>query len=57
MGFSILVELLNLRLRARSAHPVDLREAYVAETVAAPVPVMVQAKRPQKKSKSKGRKR
>src|SRR5215510_12096189 len=57
MGFSILVELLNLRLRARSAHPVNLRDAYVAETVAAPVPVMAQAKRPQKKSKSKGRKR
>ena len=57
MGFSIIVELLNLRLRARSAHPVNLHDAYVAEAVAAPVPVMVQAKRPQKKSKSKGRKR
>jgi len=57
MGFSIIVELLNLRLRARSAHPVNLHDAYVAEAVAAPVPVVVQAKRPQKKSKSKGRKR
>ena len=57
MGFSILVELLNLRLRARSAHPVNLREAYVAEKAALPVPVAVEAKRPQKKSKSKGRKR
>jgi predicted tellurium resistance membrane protein TerC len=57
MGFSILVELLNLRLRARSAHPVNLREAYVAEPVTAPVPVTVETKRPQKKSKSKGRKR
>jgi len=57
MGFSIIVELLNLRLRARSAHPVNLHDAYVAEAVAAPVPVIVQAKRPQKKSKSKGRKR
>ena len=57
MGFSILVELLNLRLRAGSAHPVNLRDAYVAETVAAPVPVVVEAKRPQKKSKSKGRRR
>ena len=57
MGFSIIVELLNLRLRARSAHPVNLHDAYVAEAVAAPVPVMMQAKRPQKKSKSKGRKR
>jgi len=57
MGFSILVELLNLRLRARAAHPVNLRDAYVAENVPAPVPVVVEAKRPQKKSKSKGRRR
>jgi predicted tellurium resistance membrane protein TerC len=57
MGFSILVELLNLRLRARSAHPVDLRDAYVAEKPAVPVPVTVETKRPQKKFKSKSRKR
>jgi predicted tellurium resistance membrane protein TerC len=30
MGFSILVELLNLRLRARAEKPVNLRTAYVA---------------------------
>lgn len=30
MGFSIMVELLNLRLRGRAAKPVNLREAYVA---------------------------
>jgi predicted tellurium resistance membrane protein TerC len=35
MGFSVLVEVLNLRLRERAAKPVDLRDAY-----AAPVPAM-----------------
>jgi predicted tellurium resistance membrane protein TerC len=38
MGFSVLVEFLNLRLRQRSAQPVNLREAYVAE--GAPMQVM-----------------
>jgi predicted tellurium resistance membrane protein TerC len=55
MGFSILVEMLNLRLRAKPEHPVNLREAYVPET--ASVPVRVEAKRVAKKSKSKGKKR
>jgi len=32
MGFSVLVEMLNLRLRAKSAHPVKLHEAYVPDT-------------------------
>jgi predicted tellurium resistance membrane protein TerC len=31
MGFSVFVEMLNLRMRAR-AKPVELREAYTAET-------------------------
>ena len=31
MGFSVLVEMINLRLRARAAVPVHLREAYVDE--------------------------
>lgn len=57
MGFSILVELLNLRLRARSAQPVNLREAYVAEKVVAPVPVIVERKSVARKTKPKGRKR
>jgi predicted tellurium resistance membrane protein TerC len=35
MGFSVLVEMLNLRLRQRAAKPVDLRDAY-----AAPVPAL-----------------
>jgi hypothetical protein len=30
MGFSIFVEMLNLRLRGRAEQPVSLREAYVA---------------------------
>jgi predicted tellurium resistance membrane protein TerC len=52
MGFSILVEMLNLRLRGRSLHPVNLREAYIAETV----PVRLAAAKPHvtvKKSKGK----
>ena len=56
MGFSILVELLNLRLRARSAHPVSLHEAYVAENKPVAVPVAA-AKPMAKKPKSKGKRR
>jgi predicted tellurium resistance membrane protein TerC len=56
MGFSILVELLNLRLRAKSPQPVNLREAYVSETATA-VPARVTAKPMAKKPKSKGKKR
>ncbi|HAV75857.1 MAG TPA: hypothetical protein DCX53_00740 [Anaerolineae bacterium] len=41
MGFSVFVEMLNLRLRARSKQPVVLREAYVA---AAPEAVKVSKK-------------
>ena len=57
MGFSVLVETLNLRLRQRAAEPVNLRDAY-----AAPVPVVaivsagkVSARRvaPKKKSTKK----
>jgi len=33
MGFSVLVEMLNLRLRQRAAAPVSLREPYAAELV------------------------
>jgi predicted tellurium resistance membrane protein TerC len=53
MGFSILVEMLNLRLRAKVAPPVNLREAYVAENAIAPAEV----RRVTKKSKPKGKKR
>lgn len=55
MGFSILVELLNLRIRNKSTPPVNLREAYVTET--ASVPARVTAKPAAKKPKSKGKKR
>jgi predicted tellurium resistance membrane protein TerC len=59
MGFSILVELLNLRLRARSAYPVNLREPYVAEKSLSPAPVVAtKLVRPMApKPKSKGKKR
>ena len=56
MAFSIAVELLNLRLRQRTTHPVNLHEAYALENNA-PVPVAVQAKPTAKKPKSKGKKR
>ena len=36
MGFSVLVEMLNLRLRQRPEMPVDLREAYTANPTPAP---------------------
>jgi predicted tellurium resistance membrane protein TerC len=31
MGFSILVELLNMRMREKKVEPIDLRDAYIAE--------------------------
>lgn len=37
MGFSILVEMLNLRLRGRAEKPVNLRTAYVAVNADSPV--------------------
>jgi predicted tellurium resistance membrane protein TerC len=55
MGFSILVELLNLRIRQKSPHPVNLRDAYVTETVS--VPARATVKPVTKKSKSKAKKR
>ena len=61
MGFSIFVELLNLRLRARAAQPVNLREPYAVARKLTPAPVAVQAKvepRPMpRQSKPKGKKR
>jgi predicted tellurium resistance membrane protein TerC len=59
MGFSILVELLNLRLRSRSAQPVNLRDAYVADKGPIPVPaqVAVGGGKPSGKKKSKGKRR
>ena len=55
MGFSVFVEMLNLRLRQRSAQPVNLREAYANIDV----PVTVEVKSPVKKGKvkSKGKRR
>jgi predicted tellurium resistance membrane protein TerC len=55
MGFSMLVEMLNLRVRAKAAPPVNLRKAYVTETGS--TPVRVTAKPVSKKPKSKGKKR
>ena len=43
MGFSVFVEMLNLKLRKSSAKPVDLHDAYVAE------PAPAAAKPPKKK--------
>jgi hypothetical protein len=58
MGFSVFVEMLNLRLRGKAAQPVTLHEPYreaVAGSVAAAVanvPVKAQAKKkPAKKRK------
>jgi len=58
MGFSIFVEMLNLRLRARAEKPVNLREPYVADNKLVPVRVAAST-RPAaaKKSRQKGRKR
>jgi predicted tellurium resistance membrane protein TerC len=58
MGFSILVELLNLRMRETARHPVNLRDPYVMEKV--PVPAESVQARPiarKPKPKSKGKKR
>ncbi len=55
MGFSVLVEMLNMRLRARPERPVNLREAYVAEKV--PVAVPVKPVSTAKRAKAKSRKR
>ena len=55
MGFSILVELLNLRIRNKATSPVNLREAYVAETGS--VPARAAVRPAAKKSKAKGKKR
>jgi hypothetical protein len=55
MAFSVMVELLNLRLRARSTHPVTLHDSCVAEPV--PARVAVEAPRKAGKPKTKGKKR
>lgn len=39
MGFSVLVEMINLRVRQKAVPPVVLREPYAVELVAAPVAV------------------
>jgi predicted tellurium resistance membrane protein TerC len=56
MGFSVFVEMINLRLRDRQVKPVNLREAYKDETKMhlelQPVPVSVKAK-PKPKPKKK----
>jgi predicted tellurium resistance membrane protein TerC len=57
MGFSVFVEMLNLRLRARTTPPVALREPYVAEKVAVPVSVAAKPTVARSKPKSKGKRR
>jgi len=57
MGFSIFVEMLNLRLRGRAEKPVNLREPYVADSKLVPVRVATSARQGGKKSKSKGKSR
>ena len=72
MGFSVMVEMLNLRLRARAEKPVNLREAYVKEkssvgklaavavaagTTGAPAKPAVKKSSPKTKPKSKEKKR
>jgi predicted tellurium resistance membrane protein TerC len=55
MGFSVFVELLNLRLKARSMQPVNLHEAYVVATPVGAMPAgkPVSKPAPRKKTKKK----
>ena len=55
MGFSVLVEMLNLRLRARAPEPVNLRTSYVAVSPASS-PIVVKGVRSSSKGKNKKRK-
>jgi len=55
MGFSIMVELLNLRLRVKAEKPVSLREAYVAVSPAES-PIVARGVRSSAKGKNKKRK-
>jgi predicted tellurium resistance membrane protein TerC len=59
MGFSVLVEILNLRLRRVTEAPVNLREAYVRAAEAAGAPSMPVARVPARVSpkKKSGKKR
>lgn len=59
MGFSVLVELLNLRVRQKETQPVHLRTPYAVETASPALqPVAVAAKEtPAKKSKPKNKKK
>lgn len=60
MGFSVLVELLNLRVRQKEVQPVQLRSSYSAETVAPvlqPAAVAVKKETPAKKAKPKSKKK
>lgn len=53
MGFSVMVELINLRVRQKSAHPVQLRAAYVEEHEIPQPVVKSTAKKIKPKSKKK----
>lgn len=60
MGFSVLVELLNLRVRQKEVKPVHLRTPYAAETVTPalqPAAVAVKKEAPAKKAKPKSKKK
>ncbi len=57
MGFSIFVEMINLRVRDTHVKPVNLREPYKAAKVEAqPIPVLIKAE-PVRKSKPKNKKK
>lgn len=53
MGFSVLVEMLNLRVRQKSTTPVQLHTPYVAEPKAVPVAVKQTTKKTKPKAKKK----
>ena len=57
MGFSVMVEILNLRLRARAAKPVNLHQSYVSEKGLTPSLVAAKPLEAARKPKPKGKKR
>jgi predicted tellurium resistance membrane protein TerC len=57
MGFSVLVEVLNLRVRGKAAEPVHLREAYTGPQAAQQLAPVAAKSAPAKKAKSKSKKK
>lgn len=56
MGFSVMVEMINLRIRGKS-EPVALHKPYTSEVAVASAAAPVPAKKPAKKTKSTGKKK